>query len=291
MGSTVTRCAPGQTCTLPFEVSCPHVRAAARGNLVVVGPTGSPRGVVVILLGGLAQGFEGVNRQFVSSLSSDGFEVVVLSWVDSWLQSSPGEQVGPKRLACRAATAVRWTYDHLYQALGAPREGLGGCGFCLHGNSGGASQTAYALSFYGLDDIVDAAIMSGGPPHAGLAAGCLQQDGYTFDTNSAHIIDLSYGFPNGNGPCERHDATYRSHWDQDSVDVGGVYKYPRARIAFVFVSGDPTVGPQHGMLYEAKLKKAKTPYLSVKDIAGNKHTIESLPNGRATLESELLAKS
>jgi hypothetical protein len=282
-------CTGGRGCQISFEVDCPDVEAPAQGTFFESAPSGNPRGLVMILVGGRGLGFEGVNRSFVQTLNLDGFETVVLSWVDSWLEASSGEMVGPKRLACRAATAIKWVHDNLYEQLGAPAPALGACGFCLHGNSGGATQTAYALSFYGLGSVVDAAVVSGGPPHAALAKGCLDEPGYAYDTISARIIDASYGFLDGGGPCERRDASFTHRWEQDSIDVGGQYEFESTRIAFIFVEGDPTPGPDHGKVWEAKLKAAHSPHMSEEIIPGTEHTIELLPNGREALEKALQA--
>jgi len=227
---------------------------------------------------------------FIAQLAQDGLEVVIVSWQDSWLESAPGEEVGPARLACRSATAIRWVHDNLYQQLGAPKAAKGACGFCLHGNSGGASQVGYALSLYGLGGIVDAAVMSGGPPHAALAKGCLQEGDFAYAGTAVRHIDLSYGFPRGGGPCERQDQSFQANWDRDSLEsAGGTYKLTHTRIVFLFVSGDDTSGPAHGKVYLAKLQDAGSPYVSSQTITGTEHEIERLPQGRDALEQALLA--
>src|SRR5690242_13708713 len=53
-------CAPGQTCHLPFQVSCPGVNQSASGTLVVLRPGSSPRGLVMIFIGGGGVGLQGV---------------------------------------------------------------------------------------------------------------------------------------------------------------------------------------------------------------------------------------
>src|SRR5712692_5680271 len=190
-------CPAGQSCSIEFKVSCPDVQRPASGTLQVMAPGGSPRGMVMVFIGGLGTGFaqtEGVNPQFLHDLVGQGFEVVVDLWTDSWLQSASGEQVGSARLGCRPATAIDWTYTNMYRKLGVGKKAVGVCGFCLTGNSGGSSQIAYALSLYGMGSIVNAAVMSGGPPHAAIAKGCLQQSGYAYDPRSSDILDYSWGF-------------------------------------------------------------------------------------------------
>jgi hypothetical protein len=247
----------------------------------------SAHGLVVVTLGGFGNDLSGVNPNFVRRLTTDGFTTVVIVWTDSWLQSAPGEQAGPARLACRAATAIQWIHDNLYGRLGlaaSPRT----CGFCVTGNSGGASQAAYALSFYGLGGIIDGAVLTDGPPHAAIAQGCLGVKGYAYDQDSASKIDLSYGYTQGGGPCEQHDQSFAQRWRQDSVDGGGVYFLPKTRVVFLFVSGDPTPGPPHGKAYLAKLRSARSPFVSSDIVRGSVHTITDLRQGRVAVERALL---
>jgi hypothetical protein len=272
---------------IEFEVTCPEVQGTARGVLMVFPPTGEARGLVAMTIGGDGTEKQGINRSFIQGLAHQGFEAVVVSWVDPWLQSAPGDEAGPARLACRTATAIRWIHDNPYQDIGAPSGEVGECGFCLTGNSGGASQIGYALSFYGLGGIVDAAVLSGGPPHAALDEGCLGQDGLAYDARSAGIIDLSYGFVDGGGPCAGRDQGFVGRWNDDSLDIGGVYRLPDTRVVFVFVEGDASGGPSHGRFYLDELRDANTPMLTEETIPGTEHTIQAIPEGRAALEAAL----
>jgi hypothetical protein len=72
----------------------------------------------------------------------------------------------------------------------------------LIGNSGGASRSSCALSHYGLESLLDAAVPSGGPPHAAQTKGCLRtsgQEAYWYDSGASATID-SYGFQGTSGP-------------------------------------------------------------------------------------------
>ena len=284
-------CQRGEMCQVAVSVECPDVEEPARANLVIQPAVGEPRGVVMVFLGTLGTGFEGLNRQSVSMTAADGFQVVIVSWVDSWLQSASGETVGPKLLGCRPATTIQWTHDNIYEQLGSPEGGDGRCGFCLTGNSGGASQIAYSMSFYGVADLVDAAVLTGGPPHTDLDDACLGSDpSLAFDAESASNIDLSYGFSPGTGPCVKHDDSFASKWKKDGADAGGDYSFPDTRIAFIFVKGDRTPGPPHGKLYLEKLEAAGSPTVRERTIAGSTHTISALPEGREAIEEELLSE-
>ena len=101
--------------------------------------------------------------------------------------------MGPAHLACRSASLIQWLHDTYYLPMGVSAAPLQ-CGFCLTGNSGGASQIAYSLAFYGLGDIVDAVVETGGPPHAALDKACLNDPGFGYSERLDSVLDISYGF-------------------------------------------------------------------------------------------------
>jgi hypothetical protein len=208
------------------------------------------------------------------------------------LSSAAGEEVGPRVLGCRPATAISWIHDHVYEPIGSSSPSQGVCGFCATGNSGGASQIAYAMSFYGVADLLDAAVLTSGPPHTALDQACLGSDpNLRFDPDSATIVDLSYGFAGATGPCARHDQSFEDTWKVDSVDSGGTYVFPDTRIAFLFVEGDHTPAPFHGRIYLAKLQSAGSPNVTDGTVPGSSHTIMTFPAGRQAVEDELLSGS
>jgi hypothetical protein len=292
LGSFPASCSSDRLCEIQFEVSCPDVQEDARGTFLVLLPSEPARGVVMFFLGGLGtgEGGEGINRLVAQGLARDGFEVVILRWIDSWLTSAPGEDIGVAKLGCRPSTAIRWTYNELYQRLDALDPGRGACGFCVTGNSGGASQAALALAFYGQASIVDAAILSSGPPHAALDEGCLGEPGFAFGPREATTIDLSYGFSSGGGPCLSGDASFTDRWRADSIDSGGrTYSYPQTRVEFIFGANDPSATPAHGRAFLDRLRQAGSPYLSEQTVGQMAHTLQISPTGRAALEQALRA--
>ena len=93
----------------------------------------------------------------VDTLVDKGLTSVEVAW-------DPPGILGADRsrtLACRYATVARWIYQNLYQT------GPGNV-FIAQGNSGGASQIAFGLVHYGLDDFIDLANLGGGPPSCPL---------------------------------------------------------------------------------------------------------------------------
>jgi hypothetical protein len=130
--------------------------------------------------------------------------------------------------------------------------------------SGGASQIAFPLAFYGLDKIIDVAVMVSGPPHADEAKGCLHtgDQGLWYEgPNTFQHIDESYGFISGtDGPCARSDATWTGRWQQESAATGGSnYLYPTTRVEFMFGDRDPTAALAQGQEFMQRVEDAGTP--------------------------------
>jgi hypothetical protein len=279
-GATDSSCPSGHTCR-GFKVGCPGVRRTARGFLARASARTQARGLVVISTGGRGtRWFSEKGSQaatFVSDLRRDGFVVVQLRWVDSWLVSAPGEDAGSGHLGCRPATVVKWVHDHWFLPLGVPAGPVGRCGFCITGNSGGASQSSYALSHYGLDSLLDAVVPSGGPPHAAQTKGCLRnagQEPYWYASGSASTIDSSYGFQGTSGPCALHDASFAPRWDEESVDTGGSdYVHEQTRVHIILGGADGTSAPAHARDYANRLRTSGSPYVTVQVIPGMGHSI------------------
>jgi hypothetical protein len=183
---------------------------------------------------------------------------------------------------------MKWVHDNLYAPLDVKPQGLA-CGFCLTGNSGGATLIAYALAFYGGGSFMDAAVMSGGPPHAALAKGCLGPPPFQYAQPLLTNFDASYGFiaPN-HGPCWLHDPSWTPRWNRDGVDTGGTtYDYPRTRILLLLGGKDPTgVGPHETVYYE--LIKAHSPNVEYMTIPSMTHAITASETGLDRIKSWFL---
>jgi len=284
-------CPRGVVCR-GIEVDCPGI-PTARAFAGVASPVGTPRGVLLFTSGGSGMGFalEARSRgDLLEQLVDDGFEVVQVSWDVNWLESGPGIDAGTDRLGCRPATVVRWVHDTYFAPLRIPRSLNGRCGFCISGNSGGASQSSYPLSHYGLDAILDAVVPTGGPPHAALARSCLGPAGdpATFADDTRQFIDRGFGFFDGRGPCFRRDASFTSRWNQAAVSTGGSdYLHPQTRIHFVFGAED---GPMQAIAgdYVARLRSAGSPWVDSQVVPGTGHNTTGTEQGRAAVRAAIL---
>ncbi|MEY2403301.1 MAG: hypothetical protein QOD38_852, partial [Acidimicrobiaceae bacterium] len=267
--------------------------------VVAVAPSSKPKpsGLVLFLSGGagtkLWSGTERVDPYF-TTLGNDGLEVVQIQWGgEGWLASAPGEQVGPAVLACRSATVIKWAYDTLYTPMGLPAHSDGICGFCVTGNSAGASQTSYAMTHYGLETILDHAVLTSGPPHAALGRGCLGRpgdDAFAYDGGAVGLIDLSYG-ARDNGPCHRHDASFADQFARDSADGSqGNYTLTHAFVTFIFGDADPSVAPIHADALVKVITPLNPGRVTVVHVPKQPHEITESPDGLAALRKVLTGR-
>ena len=293
---TSFHCTPGFRCR-EFVVTCPGVQDPARAMLEQQQPQGSPRGVVLYFSGETGQrpwvdpSAAPQTVGFMRSVAKAGLMNVMVAWEDPWLVSAPGEEAGPARLACRAASLIRYVHDSLFEPLGvhpAPET----CGFCVAGESGGAGEVAYALSRYGLARDIDAAVMSGGMPFASIEKGCLKTTTpYWYGPTAAAFVDAGYGFsPSQRGPCASARASFKPRWVADSVNgPDAVLSYPSTRLEIIVGAEDASSAVPLGLDYIAALHAAGTPSLHVRTVPGLAHGLASDPGGLAAVREALLS--
>jgi hypothetical protein len=295
LGSTPS-CPSGFTCS-EFEVAgCSGVATSAKGVLAQAYPRGRARGLAVFFNGGYGDTWwspgQGMSGDFLKRLRDQKIATLQIRWVDSWLQATGGEDAGPAHLGCRPATAVQWIHENLYLPLGA-RPRFFECGFCITGNSGGASQVSYTISHYGLDSILNGVFPTSGPPHAAQEKGCLPGvAGYRYESWEQVFIDASYGFLEGeSGPCALQDASLAARWLVESVDTGANdLAHPDTRIEFIIGALDLTAGPIHGADYFDLLEAESANEVKWTVVEGVAHTIQRYEEGLDRLESALTGK-
>lgn len=225
-------------------------------------------------------------------LLDQGFVVVQLRWnVPGWQTSPIGVANGPVVQACLPATAISHVYDAYYLPLGLSR-GRRKCGFCVTGNSGGASVVGYALARYGLDPLINRAVLSSGPTHASLTKGCYSVDGYKYATDNRRHIDLTYGFANdiSLGPCNQRDASYADAFERDSLvssSVAGDFAHPDTAVTMVLGELDSERWHNMAQLYENQLLAGGT-VVTTAVVPGAGHNLKDTPAGMDAIEAALL---
>jgi hypothetical protein len=289
-------CPAGFSCAKFIVQNCPLVDMDDHGQLAWSAPATSPRGVVIFFDGGGGNEWwadPGPGEDFLAHLRDDDHFIIVENrWVSiGWLDALEGDQIGAAHLACRPATLIQWVHDHIYAPLHLdPLPGQ--CGFCITGNSGGASQVAFPLPFYGLDTILDADIPTGGPDHAAITKACLQVPGYEYNDTHRKTMDYSYGYQNPEsepGPCLQSDPTWAARWDADSVELGGNdYSYPTTRVELIEGGLDDTGAPAHAADFRDVLEQDPNNSVTWTFIPDMPHHISDNLEGEAAIEAALL---
>ncbi|MBA3483238.1 MAG: hypothetical protein H0T51_15625 [Pirellulales bacterium] len=275
-----------------FDVSAPGVTEDSRGFFAIaLHTTASPRGLVMFFTGGQGGSWwteKPAHAAFADDLRNEGFAVAQVRWRDSWLLSSPGNDAGTAHLGALPATVIKYVHDNYYLPLGISESQVDqhGGGFIITGNSGGATQVSYALSNYGLDDILDVVIPTGGPPHAALAKSLLANPGeeaYQYPLDTRQFIDQGFGYFDGNGPGAMQDPAFIPRWLEESVSTGGNdYYHPDTRIHFIFGDGDlrqQAVGSD----YYNRLLAEGSPSVTWEIVPNTGHGTTGTADGRAAL--------
>ena len=188
-----------------LQVTCGGL--AARGAEVVEYEVAASRGTVVVGTGvyGNRPYDEFQERQTtLKELATAGFEVFALRWSDGKLGwGSTAEGAGYEAPMCGFSTVVRWL-----AATRADRPEV----LCAQGNSGAALQIAYGLSVYGLGDLLDVAVLTGGPPLTRIDQFCFdptrQPKERLWRANGRRITDYLMGWDGDGDHCKnaRGDA-------------------------------------------------------------------------------------
>jgi hypothetical protein len=137
---------------------------------------GSPKGTIVFLSGGSGVDDSG-DVGFAGDYFAAGYEVVQVEWADDWeLTTIPAQYTGnnstttyPANIevaACRQGTLLNFIFNTNNTAL------YSGGGRCAQGSSAGSAGIAYALTFYGAGNYLDAVELKSGPPLADIEQGC-----------------------------------------------------------------------------------------------------------------------
>jgi hypothetical protein len=256
-------------------------------------PAGQIRAVAMFFSGaGGSEWWSGTSPEvpaFFQSLLNDGFELVQVYWTQGWLNAPAGVQSGQELLASRPATVIKWVHDNMYAPLGLLPV-VGQCGFCVTGNSNGSSQITYAISTYGIDNIVDAAIPTAGPTLAAISKGCLQEQGYAYNPGKLSEIDAAYGFSSGTGPCVAQDPSFTGTWIANSVETGGnKYNYPTTRIEIIVGGRDSLATRNRANDYFQVLGQAQQPMLTLQVVPDMLHAVQNSADGLSALFSALAA--
>ncbi len=256
-------------------VSCPNVADQDVG-VKVSAPAGTSVGTILFTTGG--SGLDYYDQHFVfgtqiiNRLNAANYAAVQFAWgyrpigfpgggtFAGWL-TGPG---GPRQLACRWATVAKWVHDN-------PQITSSTAPFCATGNSAGSGVAAYAISFYGEDNMFNMLEETSGPPFSRVDNGCIcpatavQNSGCTSITqpiSECYGIDGNMFLDPAYNPltqeCSSVESTHgtanAATFLNDSILASDAkLDYPNVDIHFVFGGQDPTSGVAQGTEYWKKI--------------------------------------
>ena len=276
--ASVSRC--GNADCYNLKVTCGGI--PAREVLVRVYQPGEPKGSIILTTGGLGGSLYSEQsenaRNIVTYLMQKGYAGAEVAWTGrmGWATNAEGHA---DEAFCGFAEVARWL-----EGIFVNNERI-----CAHGNSGGSAQIAYGLSFYGLDEVLDMVVLSGGPPMSRIDVAC-------FGSDKPGLADAKWGEAElaaravdhlmGREICNaRHDTEEnRNALRQISLLNGGDYEL-RTKVKFVNSVSDPTNADAQARLYYDALIGPKNWY-AVQEPA---HAIFNTREGMETIK-QLLAE-
>lgn len=311
------------SCSLSGDVaigaSCVRLRVTCQG---LEGTTANlritPRLEGTAYLGTVVLGSGGNGREFVAGdmlqasspagtlvleLSKQGYTVVERRWEDGWFGSNtPG--AGLVAPACRYANLLAWVDNQVVTEEGA---------FCAYGNSGGSSEIAYALTRYGAEELLDVAVLGGGPPMSRLDIGCFGVEANSAEADSCRAvwrdsqsscgrrqpvcdlvtrasatgpleIDQAFSTNTQASACTGQDGSFATLFvDEGVVAPVADLAYPNTHVHFIHGQEDCTEAVTLGWLYYDAILSAKT----LENPAGVPHTVYETNEGARAINSAL----
>lgn len=206
----------------------------------------------------------------------EGYETYDIKWAGEigWQTDKFGQ--GIKKVMCAYAELVRWISINLAdnpKVMGAI------------GNSGGSMHIGYGLALYGLEDILDIVVLTGGPPSADAVHMC-----YRGNRDAALWADSTMGWRDNGDYCERGVGP---EWTNTALQAKSIvsalpgdlrdYHYPSTKVAFVEGELD-VANTGRGRKYYDEITSEKS-WVVLPSVP---HGVQYNPIGAATIQETLL---
>jgi len=278
----------GEVC-LTLKVDC--LGLASREAIVRTARNDAARGAVFFQTGGGGGGYYGgrpalsdaaPGGETVLALRAAGFETFEVSWQGQfgWAFDNPG--AGLKAVMCAYAELLRWVTED----WASNGEVVG-----VTGNSGGSMQIGYSLAIHNLEEIVDVAVLSGGPPTSDAWDVCFGSGprGEPAGGTSA-LMDHVFGWlDNGNycqmgaGPDFAQEITRRESIVSDEPGEVRDFDHPNTIVSFV-EGGQDQANIRRAEKYFNAITSAKT-WDVLPDVP---HAVHNNPDGAAKIRERML---
>ena len=220
-------------------------------------------------------------------LADGGYQLIEFKWIQNggWLESKsnngdPEDQsawLGLKAASCRQKNLLEGLKEAWHPVPQPPIEPRP---YCATGQSGGAVQLAYVLTYHAGDTFLDSVVFTSGPPFVDQVFGCKESgvcagpESQTsqfgcWDSKQECLLDQTYGndhptclnpLAGSIGPCQEPDGTV-FEWEGFAEDDGLVpptedpeadYLFPFA-VHFLFGQNDDGDAPPQAMKYRNRL--------------------------------------
>ena len=262
-------CGDNQTC---HSVSIDCNGLAPREAEIRVSHLDRSKGAVVFTSGGFGANFYG--GPTVERMRDEGYETYEISWTGErgWQTDSFGE--GYKKVMCAYAELVRWITTDLAnnpEAMGAT------------GQNAGSIHIGYGLTLYGLEEIFDVVVLTGGPPAADLVEQC-------FRPRSRGGPDYIMGWLDNGDYCQRGEGPESVIAALQAESIVSAqpgeqrdYHHPNTMVAFVEGELD-VANVKKGELYRDAITFETTWVV----VPGASHAVHGDPDGAAAIQKALL---
>jgi hypothetical protein len=235
-------------------------------------------------------------RAMLDQLSQAGYRLIQRQWIgdNGWI-GGPG---GFAEVSCRYASLIAYFYEQVHFQSESEA-------FCVTGNSGGASEIAYALARWNRAPTIELALMTGGPPMGRIDHGCLDGADPTwlaecaslvpggsttcappgpacgYAPGAAMLIDSAYGGTS----CATADEGQRAGFLADSAAAPGTtLDYP-GRTHFLFGADDCTEAVPLGLAYAAAITSPTT----IEFVPGTPHQVFGTTEGANAIRDAVIA--
>jgi hypothetical protein len=274
-----------------LTVSCPGV-ADNQPAIKVTTPATTAVGTIIFAVGNGGTGwydqFYQQGTTIINNVVAAGFTAVQINFNDGaqgWL-TGPG---GPRKLACRFATAAEWIYTNIHQGgTAAP--------LCATGNSGGSGLIAYALAHYGMGSILAMVEPTSGPPFGRIDWGCLGTSpaitmgadacGQTLSPTypseiASSLLDTAYG----NNTCSTQQSSAAGTFLNDSImSPQTALSYPATDVHVLYGSLDTSSAVPQGWEWSSAIQSKHT----ISCVAGAPHGIPDTTQGATQISNDLI---
>ena len=270
-------CGDGQIC---YSVSVDCNGLLPREAEIRVNHLDKSKGAVVFTIGGVGTGFyadhSGSPGDTVNRMRDEGYETYEVSWTGERGWSTDGFGQGLKKVMCAYAELVQWIATNIAdnpEVMGA---------------TGNSMQIGYGLALYGLEDVLDVVVMSGGPPTADAVDACYRTERRD---ESPVLMDYLLGWQDEGDYCLHGEGP---EWTIAALEAESIvsalpgelrdYDYPNTKVAFVEGEGDVDNIRRARKYYDAITSEKSWVVLP-----GVGHGVHRDPDGAATVFRALAA--